>query len=316
MKKIGLIAFAAATVLAASPAFAQKNAQQGQGRAVVTILPSAKNGDVSQVPAQDLKVKVNGKDSTVTSFTPLQENNSPVELVLLLDGGARTSLGSQFTDITKFVKEMPPNSRMAIAYMENGRAAFASQLSSNADDVLKGLRLSTGVPGENASPYFCLSDLAKNWPSHDRTARREVLMITDGVDNYERRFDPEDPYVQKAISDSVRSGLVVYSIYWKNMGRINASWYETNAGQNLLLMVTQATGGNSYWEGVGNPVSLTPYLQDLRRRLNHQYELSFTAPSNGKPEVQTMKIDLHVPSAKVDAPQRVLVTGPVSARGE
>lgn len=316
MKKIGLIAFAAAAVMVALPGFAQKNAQQGQGRAVVTILPSEKNGDVNQVPAQNLKVKVNGKDSTVTSFTPLQESNSPVELVLLLDGGARTSLGSQFNDIETFVKEMPPNSRMAIAYMQNGRAVFSSQLSSNAADVLKGLRLSTGVPGENASPYFCLSDLAKNWPSHDRTARREVLMITDGVDNYERRFDPEDPYVDAAIRDSVRAGLVVYSIYWKDTGRMNAGWYETNAGQNLLLMVTQATGGNSYWEGIGNPVTLTPYFQDLRRRLNHQYELSFTAPSNGKPEVQTMKVDLHVPSAKVAAPQRVLVTGPVSARGE
>jgi len=313
MKRIGLaITLAAGSALAALPLMAQS--QQGQGRAVVTILPSAKNGNVGQIPTQNLKLKVNGKDSTVTSFAPLQENNSPVELVLLLDNGARASLGNQFGDIQNFVKEMPPNTKIAIAYMEQGRAAFASQLSSSAPDVLKGLHLSSGIPGENASPYFCLSDLAKNWPSHDRTARREVLMITDGVDNYERRFDPDDPYVQAAIKDSVRAGLVVYSIYWKNAGRFNSGWYETNAGQNLLLMVTQATGGNSYWEGMGNPVSLQPYFQDLRRRLDHQYELSFSAPSSGKPEVEPMKIDLHVPSAKVDAPQQVLVTAPVSAR--
>jgi hypothetical protein len=205
---------------------------------------------------------------------------------------------------------------MAIAYMENGRAVLASQLSSNSDQVLKGLHLSTGAPGSNASPYFCLSDLAKNWPSHDRTARRQVLMITDGVDNYERRFDPDDPYVQAAINDSVRAGLVVHSIYWRDMGRFNSGLYATNAGQNLLSIVTQATGGNSYWQGVGNPVSLQPYLQDLRRRLNHQYELTFTAPSKGKPEVQSLKVDLHVPSAKVDAPQRVFVTGGMSARSE
>ena len=139
-------------------------------------------------------------------------------------------------------------------------------------------------------------------------------MITDGVDNYDRRYDPEDPYVDSAINDSVRAGLIVYSIYWKDMGRANNSWYENNAGQNLLLTVTQATGGNSYWEGVGNPVSLEPYLQDLRRRLNHQYELSFSAPSNGKPSVETLKVDLKVPSAKVAAPQRVFVTGAASAR--
>lgn len=317
MKSIGLtIALAAGTFLAGSPAFAQGSNQQGQGRAVVTILPSQKNGNVGQIATQSLKLKVNGKQSTVTGFTPLEDSNSPVELVLLLDSGARTSLGTQFGDIQKFVGEMPPNTRMAIGYMEEGRAAMATPFSSNAADVLKGLHLSTGIPGSNASPYFCLSDLAKNWPSHDRNARREVLMVTDGVDNYERRYDPEDPYVNAAINDSVRAGLVVYSIYWKDMGRFNSGWYETNAGQNLLLQVTEATGGTSYWQGLGNPVSLDPYFQDLRRRLNHQYELSFTAPTSGKPQVASMKVDLHVPEAKVDAPHKVLVTGPVNARGE
>jgi len=317
MKKLGLsVALTATALFAMMPAFAQKSDQMGQGRAVVTILPSAKNGTVNQVPTQNLKLKVNGKNSTVTNFSPLSDASSPVELVLLLDSGSRTSLGTEFNDIETFVKEMPPNTRMAIAYMETGRAAFASPLSPNAADVLKGLHLSTGFPGSNASPYFCLSDLAKNWPSHDRTARREVLMVTDGVDNYDRRYDPEDPYVATAVNDSVKAGLVVYSIYWKDMGRANNSWYETNAGQNLLLTVTQATGGYSYWEGVGNPVSLQPFLQDLRRRLNNQYELSFTAPSNGKPEIASMKIDLKVPSAKVASPQKVLVTGGVTARGE
>jgi hypothetical protein len=316
MKTIGLvIALIVGTVLAASPAFAQKNDQQGQGRAIVTVLPSHPSDNIAQVP-RGFKVKVNGKDSTVTSFTPLQDSNSPVELILLIDSGARTSLGSQFNDLETFVKEMPPNTRMAIAYMENGRAVLGGQLSSDGADVLKGLHVSSGFPGSNASPYFCLSDLAKKWPSHDRTARREVLMITDGVDNYDRRYDPDDPYVSAAINDSVRAGMIVYSIYWKDMGRANNTWYESNAGQNLLLMVTQATGGNSYWEGIGNPVTLQPFLQDLRRRLNHQYELSFSAPSTGKPEVASLKIDLKVPSAKVDAPQRVLLTDTASARRE
>lgn len=314
MKRIALaLALTAGTVFAASPTFGQKTDQTGQGRAVVTILPSHLNDNLGQVP-QGFKLKVNGKDSTVMNFTPLQESNSPVELVLLIDGGARSSLGTQFNDIETFVKEMPPGTKIALAYMENGRAVFASQLSSNADEVLKGLHLSSGFPGSNASPYFCLSDLAKSWPSHDRTARREVLMVTDGVDNYDRAYDPEDPYVATAVNDSVRAGLIVYSIYWKDMGRANNTWYQNNAGQNLLLTVTQATGGHSYWEGMGNPVSLQPFLQDLRRRLNHQYELSFSAPSSGKPEVESLKVDLKVPSAKVDAPQRVFVTSAASAR--
>jgi len=130
-------------------------------------------------------------------------------------------------------------------------------------------------------------------------------MITDGVDYYNPRYDPEDPYMQAAVTDSVRAGLVVYSIYWRNQGRFDRTGYATDAGQNLLLNVTQATGGNSYWQGYGNPVSFQPYFKDLDRRLQNQYEVSFTSPLKGKPEVQTMKLKTN--GGKVDAPQQVLV---------
>src|SRR5664279_4923022 len=134
MKHIALaVALTAGAGLAASPTFAQKNDQRGQGRAVVTILPAKPSDNLGQVP-KDFKLKVNGRDSTVMNFTPLEASNSPVELVLLVDGAVRSSLGSQFNDIEAFVKEMPPNTKIAIAYMQNGRAVFSSQLSANADD--------------------------------------------------------------------------------------------------------------------------------------------------------------------------------------
>src|SRR3569833_737235 len=115
MKRLGIavIAFTAGTLLAASPVFAQKDSQQGHGRAIVTVLPSAKDGNAGQISEQNLKVKVNGKISTVTSFNQLQESYSPLELVLLLDAGARASIGTQFSEIQSFVKEMPPNAKMA-----------------------------------------------------------------------------------------------------------------------------------------------------------------------------------------------------------
>jgi hypothetical protein len=310
-----LITVVSGTAIAV-PALAQKNSQQGQGHAVVTILPAKSGEQVPNVSPQDVKVKVNGKESAVTGFASLRGPDSRLELVVLIDGSARASLGQQFNEITTFVKEMPANAKVGFAYMENGRAAMAGPLTSDAAQAAKGLHMSAGSVGSNASPYFCLSDLAKHWPSDDRTARREVVMITDGVDNYERRFDPDDPYVQTAINDSVRTGLVVYSMYWQDRGLANSTGYETSAGQNLLFMVSQATGGKSYWEGTGNPVSFEPYFADLRRRLNHQYELSFDSPSNGKPEVKDLKVELHVPSAKVEAPQKVLVAAGSRSLGE
>jgi len=289
----------------ALPAFSQGDKISGQGRAVVTVLPKQHAGIPTSLAQKDLSIKVNGKPATVTSFEPLRGPGAKLELVLLIDSSARNSLGSQFGDIEKFVNDLAPNVRAAIAYMMNGRATFAGGLTASHTEVLKALHMPGGSPGSSASPYFCLSDLAKNWPSMDHGARRVVVMVTDGIDNYERRYDPEDPYVQAAIDDSVRAGLVVYPLYWLNQGLADRTMYANNTGQSLLVAVADATGGKNLWNGIGNPVSFQPYLEELSRRLENQYELGFTAHLEGKPAVQTMKLKASGTGVDVTAPLMV-----------
>ena len=250
-------------------------------------------------------MKVDGKQATITGLTQVASANSPLEVIVLIDGSVRASLYGQADDIIGFVKEIPSNTQMAFAYMQNGNAALQGPLSSDSAAVEQGLHLTTGTPGSNASPYFCLSDLAKHWPSKVTGARRAVVMITDGVDEYNQHYDPDDPYVRSAIDDSVRAGIVVYTIYWHDQGRGSSTEGETNAGQNLLAAVTQATGGNSYWQGNDNPVSLKPYFDDVRRRLRNEYDLGFTVPIKGKPGIHEINVKANAPSAKVVAPQSV-----------
>jgi hypothetical protein len=310
MNKLRIV-LAVATLLFARAALAQEDLN-GQGHAVVTVLPAKGGEPTPSISPLNLEVKVDGRPAEVTSFAPLKGADGRVELVVLMDSGARESLGEQLGDIANFIKEAPRNTKIAIAYMQNGAAVFASPLSADPAQVDRGLHLPAGTPGESASPYFCLSDLAKNWPSNDTGARREVVMITDGVDNYERGFDPEDPYVQAAITDSVRARLVVYAMYWSSQGRFNATHRdaESNIGQNLMIQVTQATGGYSYWEGMGNPLSFQPYFQDLRQRLRSQYALNFAVQLRGKPGVESMNIKGGVKGAKLVAPQMVFVGPP------
>ena len=307
MKKLAFAAsLVAGALILAAPAFPQ-NENQGQGQAVVTVLPAHDEAAPASLSQQDLAIKVNGKDSVITNWIPLRGQNDGLELVVLIDGAARTSLSNQLGDVSAFINNLPPTAKVSVAYMENGAAMLTGPLTTNHAQAVKGLHIPNGVPGISASPYFCLSNLAQRWPSNDRGARRVVVMITDGVDYYNPRYDPEDPYMQAAVNDSVRAGLVVYSIYWQNQGRFDRTFYATNAGQNLLLEVTQATGGNSYWEGFGNPVSFQPFFKDLNRRLQNQYEVSFTAPLKGKPDVANMKLKVNGVSGKVDAPQQVYV---------
>ena len=309
--KNGFVCAVATLLVAASGALAQNSDLAGHGAAVVTVLPNKSTEQQMDVTQQDIQqVKVGGKDAQVTGWSALRGTSSPVELVFLIDASARSSLGTQMGEITKFVQEMPPNTQMAIAYMVNGTAVFSSQqpLSSNPSQVLQALHVTAGPIDQSASPYFCLSDLAKHWPSNDRSARRIVVMISDGIDYYDLRYDPEDPYVRAATDDAVRHHLVVYFLYWADIGRISRMGFEQSAGQNLMLEVTQATGGFSYWEGFGNPVTFEPYFRDLRRRLDNQYGLEFAAPLKGNvPEIENLNFKISVPAAKVDAPNQVLV---------
>lgn len=305
----------AATAFMPSVAFAAESGP-AQGQAIVTVMPRNNGEAATEIQPQDLRVRVNGKASNVTSWDALRGDRGSLELVILIDGSARSSFGTQLDDIRSFVKEMPAQAKIAIAYMQNGRAVFTGPLSSDPAVVLRALHMTGGTPGQSGSPYFCLSDLAQHWPSQDRAARREVLMITNGVDNYSPRFDPEDPYVAAAIHDSVRAGLVVYSIYWTDTGRFDRTEMANDAGQNLLALVTQATGGTAYWQGIGNPVSFDPYFKDLRVRFANQYRLGFSAELKGKPEVQNLNLKVGGPAAKVTAPQMVFVTPAGSANGD
>jgi hypothetical protein len=309
MKNPGIAICVAVTMLfAAAPGFSQSESEQGHGQAVVTVLPKHEGALPPSFTGQDLSVKVNGKQARVTSWKPFQSPENSIELVLFIDGSARTALGGQFDSIERFVKSLPPNTKAAIAYMQNGMALFAGPLSADHAEVLRGLHLPTGSAGSSASPYFCLSDLAKHWPSADREARREVVMVTDGIDPYHPELDMDDPYLLAAIADSVRARLVVYSIYWQGKGRAGSSEYENNAGQNLLAEMAQATGGKNFGNSMmGNPVSFQPFFDELTRRFRNQYELGFTTGLTGKPQVETLKLKLSAPGTEINSPGQVMV---------
>jgi hypothetical protein len=313
MKKLKMaICMAAGTLLLAAPVFPEASNGQGQGHAVVTVLPKKGREAPSNVTTQDLRVKVDSKESSVTGWVPLRGSNDSLDLVVLIDGSARSSLGQQLGDIAQFIRSLPATTKVAVAYMQNGSAVLTAPLTTDHAQAAKGLHLTGGYSDASASPYFCLSDLAQHWPSNDPGARHEVLLITDGVDDYDRRYDPTDPYVVSAINNAVRAGLVVYSIYWRDQGH---NQFAGDAGQNLLNEVTEATGGSNFSQGLGNPVSFQPFLEDLSWRLQNQYGLSFASTLKGKPVVSRMDLKVGGPAAKVYAPQEVFV-GRAGGSGE
>jgi hypothetical protein len=298
-------------LFASASAFSQgREYNQGQGSAVITVLPAHEGASSPAISKDNLAVKINGKAAEISRWQRLQDSDAPLQLVVLIDDSARGSLSNQLGDIAQFIKTLPSGAEVAVAYMENGRADFVGGFSADHAAAARGLRMPKAEAGISGSPYFCLSDLAHRWPSRNPAARRVVVMITNGVDNYEVRYNPDDPYVQAAIHDAVRSRISVYSIYWSGQGAFAGGSYAANDGQNLLAQLTAATGGVSYWQGVGNPVSLQPYFKDLDRRLSNQYSLTFSVPLPNGPQVENLSLRATGTSARLIAPQQVFVGHP------
>ena len=304
------LALSLAAALVVPAAFAQNESADTVATTVVTVLPKA-NEAVPTIPQSAIGVKVNGKSVQPTTWQPYGQGE--VQLVMLIDNSARTSLGRNLDDMETFIKNLPPNVSVGVAYMQNGAAMFTAPFTKDHAAAAKTIHLPGGSPGSNASPYFCLEDLAKRWPAARSEARREVLMVTDGVDEYNLRYDPEDPYVQAAMSEANRAGLVVFSIYFRDQGRLSRSGYETNAGQNYLFEVADATGGNVYYEGLSNPVSFSPFLTDLARRLENQYELGLPVTPVKKASFADLKIKADIGAIKLRAANRVAVGAAGSA---
>jgi hypothetical protein len=297
----------AATLLPLSM-FAQNSEGDASGPpasgTVVTVMP--KQGEaVLPVPQSALQVKVDGKKVEPLAWQPY--GHSKVQLVVLMDGALRTSFGRSLDEMAKFLQNLPPNVAVGIAYMQNGAAVFESPISFDHAKAVGALHLPAGSPGSSANPYFCLQDLANRWPAAPSDDRREVLMITDGVDPYNLRYDPQDPYLQTAVSAANRAKLVVYSIFWHNQGFLSRTGYETNAGQNYLFQVADATGGKVYYQGTMNPVSITPYLADLATQLENQYELSVPVKPEKKVSYAQLRVKTDIGSVKLKAADQIAV---------
>lgn len=292
--------------LAETGAAAGQIAPSGQvaARMVVTAVAS-KGSDVPAISRDDVVVR-EGKDrNKVLDWVPATGDHAGLEFFVMIDDSVGESVASQLSDLRQFILGQPATTKVGIAYMQNGNAQILQEPTTDHQQASKSLRLPTGTPGVNASPYFSLSDLIKRWPGS--TNRREVLMVTSGVDSY-WSGGADDPYVDSAVDDAQRSGIIVFSIYSPGAGHFSQSYYRSWYGQLFLSQVSDRTGGESYYTTFsGPPVSFAPFLNQINQRLLHQYWLAFAPKPRKKAGLQPVKMTTEVPNAELVAADRAWV---------
>jgi hypothetical protein len=262
--------------------------------------------------ASNVTLKINNKATPLTSVTPVTPSGAQV--AILIDDGLRTSVGRELEDLRGFITNLPPGIEIFVGYMQNGRVIPAQAFTTDHAAAAGSLRIPLGSPGISSSPYFALTDFTKRWPRSSESVTsdnlqtsakaRFVLMITNGVDPYNgstRISNQDSPYVSAAITDAQRAGAAVYSIYYTDagIGGSRASF----SGQSYLSQVADATGGRSYYQGMGNPVSMAPFLQQFKSAIAETYIATFSAPGNK--DFIPIKFTTSIPKTKLQSANQV-----------
>ena len=284
-------------------------AQQSAGVPVhVVVTVEAHKGKESPlINREDVKVHAGRDRDPVVDWVPAQGEHAALELMILLDDESNTTLGTQLDDLRNFVNSQPVTTTVGVAYMRDGVAQVVQNLTGDHSLAAKALRLPLGIRGINGSPYLSLTDLVKRWPT--TAARRAVIMTTDGVDRLYGTGDLQDPYLDEAIDNALRSGITVSAIYTPGIGHFSHSYWQTYWGQIYLSQLADETGGEAYYIGfAGPPVSFTPFLEDVEKRLAHQYLLTILAKPSKKAGWQRIRLMTEVPNADLVAPGKVWVT--------
>jgi hypothetical protein len=289
--------------VAATPMFAQGIPTEGPVPTTALITVQSKSG-VPLDPAQ-LKLQINRHDAPITSVTPVAP--AAAQVAILIDDGLRASFGNKLSDFADFINKLPRGTQVLVGYMQNGEVVGTHGFSANHAAVAASLRLTTTIAGVDASPYFCLSEFVKHWPSNQPGARF-VLLVTNGIDPYNGRasiMNQDSPYVQTAQEDAERAGVAVYSVYYGQSfpGRARGSF----SGQSYLLQVAEATGGDSFYQGTITPPSLEPYLDEFGKAIAQSYTVSFEV-SGAREKSDTLtqiRLTTSQPGVKIHAPQNV-----------
>ena len=274
---------------------------------VVVTVEAHQGRDIPVINREDVMVREGRERDQVVDWVPAQGEHAALELMILLDDGSNTTLGTQLDDLRNFISSQPGTTTVGVAYMRDGIADVVQNLTNDHSLAAKALRLPLGTRGVNGSPYLALTDLVKRWPT--TAARRAVVMATDGVDRLYGTGDLQDPYLDEAIDNALRAGIAVSAIYTPSVGHFGHSYWQTYWGQSYLSRLADETGGEAYYIGfTGPPVSFTPFLEDVEKRLAQQYLLTFLAQSPKKAGWQRIRLMTEVPNADLVGPGKVWLT--------
>jgi hypothetical protein len=299
--------------------------------------------DDSEVPIlrpENVKVQQAKTSLKVDHLIPARGDNAALQLFILIDDTCDTGIGNSLNDLRDFINAQPATTVVGVAYMSNASIQIAQNFTNDHAAVAKAIRLPRGSVSSMDSPYLSLISLLKSWP--EQKVRREVLMVSDGIDRLRgdatelTSFTPGygrgtrgpgptmsmssgmstiSPDADTASTAAQRYGVIVHGIYATGVGRAGRNAWEAQLGQGGVGKIADETGGEYFSLGTQNLVSFKPYLDRLQRVLDNQYYLVFGAVPKNKAGLQRVKISTETAGFEIAAADNVWVPAANEAAG-
>jgi hypothetical protein len=327
---LGLFCAFCVLALSARIAHSQEKATPAtvQVHMVITDQSLRDNDEVPVLQENNVQVKQGKNVVKVDHVIPAQGDNAALQLFILIDDTCDPVLGGNLNDLRDFISAQPASTAIGVAYMSNATIQIAQNFTADHALSAKAVRLPRGTSSAMDSPYLSLISLVKGWPQ--QKVRREVLMITDGIDRLRgdraaggqmsprggmgsyaapapRTMSSISPDADTASTNGQRNGVIVHSIYAVGAGRFGRNAWEAQLGQSGIAKIADETGGEYFALGTLNAVSFKPYLERLQRILNNQYYLVFQALPGKKDSLQRVNVSTQVPNADIAAAENVWV---------
>ena len=282
--------------------------QAGTAKVPVMTVVTVLGPNFTAPPAlgkSDVVVHTGDRREDVVAWDSAQGEKSTLELAIVIDDLA--NIGNQLEDLRKFIQSQSKATSVGLFYANNGITQAVSPFSTDHDAVAKNVRITIGQGGASTSIYLSLMDLMSKWrPSG---ARREILVIADGIDRF--RGDPNSPDVSLTIEKAQKAGIMIHTLYARGAGREGRNLFRVNYGQSNLAQIADETGGESFFQGLDTPIAFTPFLEKLDMILHNQYFLTFTTArsTKNKGELRRFKVTTEQHNVEVSAAREVLVPG-------
>jgi hypothetical protein len=282
--------------------------QAGVAKVPITTVVSVLGPNYSAPPAvgkSDVVVRTGKVREDIVGWDAAQGDKSALELAILIDDG--TNIGNQLDDLRKFIRAQSKATSVGLFYASSGLTQAVSPFSTDHDAVAQKLRITLGQFRISTSIYLAIMDLMSKWrPSG---ARREILVIADGIDRF--RGDPYSPDVILTIQRAQKAGIMIHTLFARDSDRAGRNSFRAGYGQSNLAQMTDETGGESFFQGFDTPISFTPFLDQLDMVLHNQYFLTFTTLSSTKKngEYRGFRVSTEQQNVEISGARHVWVPG-------